>query len=188
MANTKGTSRIPQSPASQLAGFIAKFDPAIGKLARASRAALRESFPTSIELVYDNYNALAIGFASTERPSDVIISLAVFPRGVSLYFMHGAKLPDPQGLLKGSGNQGRFVPLKSVSTLSERPVQALLRAAVQQAKSPLATIGKGYTVIRSISKNQRPRRPPAGATVKAARKPTKSASVGRAASRQRRQG
>jgi hypothetical protein len=61
--------RALESPARQLAGFIAKFDPAIGKLVRSARVALRKRMPTAIELVYDNYNALAIGFGSTEPAS-----------------------------------------------------------------------------------------------------------------------
>lgn len=40
--------------ASQLAGFIAKFDPEVAKLIRACRAEMRKLLPTAIELVYDN--------------------------------------------------------------------------------------------------------------------------------------
>ena len=43
--------------------FIAKFDPATAKLLRQARLALRKRFPTAVELVYDNYNALAIGWS-----------------------------------------------------------------------------------------------------------------------------
>lgn len=42
------------SPAKQLAGFIAKYDPAVARLTLATRAALRKRLPTAIELVYDN--------------------------------------------------------------------------------------------------------------------------------------
>jgi hypothetical protein len=146
-------------PAEQLAGFIAKFDPKIGKLVRSTRAALRKRWPTAVELVYDNYNALAVGWGPNERTSEVFVSLAVFPRGVSLYFMYGAKLPDPRGLLKGSGNQGRFIRLERVAQLDERGVVALLRAAVRQGKTPLPTSGRGSLVIKSVSARQRPRRP-----------------------------
>jgi hypothetical protein len=149
----------PGSPAKQLAGFIARFDPAIGRLVREARGIIRKRLPTAIELVYDNYNALAIGFGSTERVSDVIFSLAVFARGVNLYYMWGATLPDPQNLLKGSGNQGRFIRLDDVAMLDKPAVKALLRAAIQQAESPLPVTGRGYTVIKSISARQRPRRP-----------------------------
>jgi hypothetical protein len=153
------TTTALQSSAKQLAGFVAKFDPAIGRLVRSARAVLRKRLPTAIELVYDNYNALAIGFASTERTSDVIVSLAAYARGVNLYFMYGAGLPDPRRLLKGSGNQGRFVRLENVAVLDAPAVQALVRAAVHHAKTPLPSVGRGYTVIRSVSTKQRPRRP-----------------------------
>ncbi|MBC7788551.1 MAG: DUF1801 domain-containing protein [Anaerolineae bacterium] len=157
----RAAPRAGDSPARQLAGFIVKFDPAIGKLTRSARSALRKRLPTAIELVYDNYNALAIGFCATERASDCIVSLAVFPRGVALSFYYGATLPDPQQILEGSGNQNRFVRLASAATLAEPAVEALLRAAIAQAKSPLPGDGRGYIVIKSVSARQRPRRPAA---------------------------
>ena len=150
------------SPARQLAGFIAKFDPAIGKRVREARAVLRKRLPTAIELVYDNYNALAIAFGSTERASDAIVSLAVYPRWVDLYFIYGAKLPDPHLLLKGSGKQGRHLLLEDAAVLAKPAVAALLRAAIQQAKSPLPPTARGYTLIKSASAKQRPRRPVSG--------------------------
>ena len=45
---------MPETPAQQLTGFIAKFDPAMAKLIRACRAAMRKRFPTANEMVYDN--------------------------------------------------------------------------------------------------------------------------------------
>ena len=50
---------IVSTPARQLAGFIAKFNPEVARLIRTSRRALRAQLPTAIEIVYDNYNALA---------------------------------------------------------------------------------------------------------------------------------
>jgi len=142
-----------------VAGFIAKFDPAIAQLVRSARRALRARFPTAVELVYDNYNALAIGWGPDERASHVIVSLAVFPRGLDLYFTRGITLPDPDKLLKGTGSQGRFIRLDSVAQLDHPSVAALLNAAVRQSETPLPTEGLGYTVVKSISSKQRPRRP-----------------------------
>src|SRR4051812_14810907 len=149
---------IASTPAAQLAGFIAKFDPAIARLIRDARRAMRRRFPTAVELVYDNYAALAIGWAGTERASDVIVSVAGFARGVSLYFTHGARLPDPSGRLEGAGNQGRFVRLTSLAVLDEPAVRALLDAAGAIARAPLPAAGHGYTLIKSVSAKQRPRR------------------------------
>ena len=151
-------TKTTDSPARQVAGFIAKFDPAIAKLTRSARSLLRKRFPTANELVYDNYNALAIGYSSSERTSDVLFSLAVYARGVSLYFMYGRSLPDPDGLLQGSGNQGAFVRLEDVSVLDRPGVKALMRAAVDQAEPPLPSRGRGRTIVKSISAKQRPRR------------------------------
>src|SRR5215212_3893358 len=113
------------TPAKQLAAFVAKFDPAVAKLVRSARSVLRKRFPTAIELVYDNYNALAIGYSTTDRTSDVLFSLAVYPRWVDLYFMYGRRLPDPDKLLRGGGKQGAFVRLDDLSLLNDAAVKEL---------------------------------------------------------------
>ena len=147
-----------ETPGKQVAGFIAKFDPAIAKLARSARSVLRKRFPTAIELVYDNYNALAIGYGPTERTSEAIFSLAVYARGVNLYFIYGRSLPDPKKLLLGQGSQGAFVRLDELAVLDKPEVKALMGAAVDRSDPPLRARGRGYTVVKSISAKQRPRR------------------------------
>jgi hypothetical protein len=149
-----------ESPAKQIAGFIAKFDPAVAKRIRSARTALRKRLPTAIEQVYDNYNFLAIGFCTTERTSDCIVSLAANAKGVGLCYCYGATLRDPHKILLGSGNQTRFIRLESAATLRKPEVEALLRAAIVQAKTPLPATGRGYTMIKSVSAKQRPRRVP----------------------------
>ena len=147
------------TPAQQLAEFISRFDSEIAKLVRDARRRLRRRFPAAVELVYDNYNALAIGFGPTERASDAFVSLAAYARGVSLYFIQGTKLVDPKGLLEGKGNRGRFIRLDDPATVDKPAVVALLRAATTVGKTPLPKTGRGYTVIKSVSGKQRPRRP-----------------------------
>jgi hypothetical protein len=146
------------TPAKQLAGFIAKFDPSIAKLIRQCRAALRKRFPTAIELVYDNYNFFVIGYSPTERPSDAIISLTANAKGVGVCFIYGKRLPDPGKILQGGGNQTRYIRVESAAKFAKPEIEALLAAAVAQHKTPLPKAGGGYTVIRMISPKQRPRR------------------------------
>jgi hypothetical protein len=145
------------SPTEQVDTFIAKFDPAIAKLIRSIRSALRKRFPTAIELVYDNYNFFVIGYSPTERPTDYIVSLAANAKGVGLSFNHGATLPDPTKILQGAGKQNRFIRLPNAAILRKPEVEALLQAAIAQAK-PLPATGSGQTIIRSISAKQRPRK------------------------------
>jgi hypothetical protein len=156
------------SPDNQLAGFIAKYTPEIGALAQAVLAKMRARLPGAVELVYDNYNALAIGFGPTERTSEAIFSIALFPRWVSLFFLQGANLPDPQRLLKGSGKVARHIVLKDAADLDKPAVQELIAQALEHASKPLEGTGPGRIVIKSISAKQRPRRPPKPAAARGA--------------------
>jgi len=142
----------------QLAGFIEKFDSKNAALIRSVRKVLRKRLPTANELVYDNYNFFVIGYCSTERPSDCILSIAAGANGVGLSFYYGAALSDPHKLLLGSGSQNRFIRIESAATLTRPEVEELIAAAIKHGERPLPASGRGKLIIRSISKKQRPRR------------------------------
>ena len=145
------------SPARQLAAFIARFDPAMARRIRECRAALRRRFPAANELVYDNYK-FAIGYSTTERPSDCVASLTANAKGVGLSFYYGSTLPDPQKIKQGSGSQSRFIWLDASETLNMPAVEEMLAAAAAQADPPFPESGGGKLIIRSISEKQRRRR------------------------------
>jgi hypothetical protein len=147
-----------KSPQAEARRFIGKFEPRLQTLLRATRRELRGRFPTAVEQVYDNYNFLVFGFCTTERTSDCFVSIAAQAKGVALSFYWGATLHDPHRLLLGSGKQNRFLRLPSLATLKRPEVVELLHAAAAQSKVPLPTEGRGYTLIKSISAKQRPRR------------------------------
>ncbi len=146
--------------ATQLKSFIEKFDRKDQLLIRAVRKAVRKRFPTANELVWDNYNFFVIGYSPTERPTDSIVSIAARANSVGLCFIYGAGLPDPQKLLLGAGTQSRFIQLESASVLARPEVESLLAAAIDRAKKPLPSTGRGNLIIRSIAAKQRPRRKP----------------------------
>lgn len=146
------------SATAQLRAFIAKFAPEDQRLIRAARAAMRKRLPTANELVYDNYNFFVIGYSPTERPSDAPFSIAARAGAVSLCFLYGAKLRDPDRLLSGGGNQVRFLRLPGAERLADPEVEALIAQAVSRSKAAFAPSGRGKLVIRSVSAKQRPRR------------------------------
>jgi hypothetical protein len=141
----------------QLGDFIGKFELTQQHLIRAVRKELRTRFPSAHELIYDNYNFFVIGYSPTERPSDSIASITAAANGVSLCFIRGASLQDPQKILLGSGKQTRFIRLKSVSVLRRPEVKALLAEAASNARIPLEGKDRGKIIIRSVSAKQRPR-------------------------------
>ena len=99
----------------QLDSFLARFTPELATLGRRAIAKMHKRLPNAIELLYDNYNALVIGFGPTERPSEAIFSIVLYPRRAGLAFLQGAKLPDPRKRLRGSGTVARNVILDDVS-------------------------------------------------------------------------
>jgi hypothetical protein len=152
---------MAKSPTAQLNGFLAKFTPEVARSAKDALARMRTRWPGAIELVYDNYNALAIGFAPTERASDAVFSIAVFPRWVTLCFLqNGPQLPDPKGLLKGSGKQVRHIRLLSTADIDGPDVGTLMKQGLELAEVKVRRgTAKGRIVIKSVSPKQRPRRP-----------------------------
>jgi hypothetical protein len=151
---------VTQDAEKQLDGFIGKFTPAHRSMIRGVRKELRRRFPSANELAYDNYNFFVIGYCTTERPSDAFISIAASANGVGICFIHGASLPDPKGVLQGSGKQTRFIHLETAAMLGRPEVKALLLVASARAKAPLPSRGRGKLVIRSVSAKQRPRQKP----------------------------
>ncbi len=144
----------------ELDGFIAKFEPALAASVREVVAAMRARLPGAVIPVYDNYNALAIAFGPTDRVKDILFSIAVYPRWVSLFLVGGQALPDPEGMLSGEGATMRHVRLtEGLATFQLPAVQALMEAALDLAGRPLDAGRPQQVIIKSISAKQRPRRP-----------------------------
>src|SRR5688500_16875183 len=81
----------------QVRGLIAKVAPAHQRLIGAVRRSLRKRLPTG----------------------EGILALRASADGVKLYFYRGTGLPDPEKLLRGSGNQTRWIALEGASTPKE---------------------------------------------------------------------
>jgi hypothetical protein len=148
-----------ESPERQLAAFMGRYSPEVARVARAARSKLRRLVPGTLELVYDNYNALVIGFGPTDRASDAVLSIALYPRWVSLFFLQGAGLPDPSGLLRGSGSRVRNIVVDEPSRLDTAAVRQLIEEAVARNPVAIDATQRRRLIIKSVSAKQRPRQP-----------------------------
>ena len=146
------------TPQAELDGFIDRFTPEVAAQARRALAAVGERLPGATILVYDNYNALAIGFGANDKVSGIVCSVALYPRWVSLFLSNGPSLPDPEGLLEGEGGTVRHIKLIG-DRLDDAAVWALLKAAADSVALPIDPAGEERLIIKSISAKQRPRRP-----------------------------
>ena len=148
------------TPARQLSAFMRDYTPAVQKTAQAALRKLRIQVPGATEMVYDTFNALVIGFAPGDRASEAILSIGLYPKWVNLYFLDGAVLPDPEGLLKGSGNRVRTLRLDDGASVLDQPaVRSLVAAAVGNADSPFDQRKRRRLIIKSVVTRRRARRP-----------------------------
>ena len=111
-----------KSAEAQLDGFLDAFTPEIAAFARVALAKMRKRLPHAIEMVYDNYNALACGFGPTERASEAIFSIAMFPKYIQFFLSAGGcSCLILKGLLQGEGTCVRHIRLEDEKTL-DRPM------------------------------------------------------------------
>ena len=122
--------------------------PEMAKLTRAVLAKLRTRFPGAVELVYDKKRGMVVGFCPDERASNVINSIGVYSKWINLYFFEGDTLPDPEGLLQGSGHTVRNVRITSAADLDRPGVKALMAEALKRADPPLNPKGRRRVIIR----------------------------------------
>ena len=142
-------------------GFIDKYTPAIAEQLRDARRRLRAHFPRGVEMVFDNYNALVFGIGPSDRTRESFISIAGYPKWVTLFFLDGAALHDPQGLLEGGGKQVRGIRLETAADLDAPAVAALIAQAIAPHRAALAAAAPLTTVVKAEVEKQRPRRPAA---------------------------
>lgn len=149
-----------KTPRAQLAAFIAKYSPDVAAEGRTALAKVRKLVPGAVELVYDNYNWLVVGFCPSERASEAILSVVFAPRWITLCFLqNGPTLSDPEGLLRGSGKRVRNIRLASARDLDKPAVRSLIKEVLARASVPIDRAGRSRLIIRAVSAPQRPRRP-----------------------------
>src|SRR5262245_46629769 len=132
----------------ELDRIIAKQPPEMARLTRDVLAKMRGRLPGATELVYDKKRSLVIGFCPDDRASHVINSIATYSKWINLYFFEGGNLPDPEGLLQGSGVAVRHIRLTDAKDLDRPAVKALMAAAREAADPPLNPKAKRRVIIR----------------------------------------
>ncbi len=145
--------------AAQLAGFIDRYTVELAGQIAACRAHLHWRVPSGYELVYDNYNALVFAYAPTPKPGRAELSIAAYPRWITLFFLNGATLPDPEGLLEGAGKQVRGIRLRGPEDLDMPGIGRLIGLVLASQAQAFAAAPPLQTVVKSISSRQRCRRP-----------------------------
>jgi hypothetical protein len=148
------------TPQQQLDVLIDRYTDDVAAAMRKALRHLRRRVPGATEMVYDNYNALGVGFGPSDRASQIVLSVVAYPRWVSLFFLQsGARLADPQRLLRGSGTRVRHIVLATADVIATPAVDALIGQALQAAEVAIDPARRRVLLIRSVAARQRPRQP-----------------------------
>src|SRR6266851_5451903 len=133
---------MPHPPPSALIKFLKPYDREIQKLALQVRALVLEEMAPCYENIYDAYSAVAIGYGTSDRLRDGIFHIAVYSKHVNLGFNDGASLDDPKGILQGSGNLIRHIPIKTPADIKRPELRAYIRRARKKALQDARKLGE----------------------------------------------
>lgn len=117
-------------------------------------------YPQTNELIYDNYNAVAIGWSPTDRVGHIFCSIAVGRTSHNIHFgfYWGAELSDPDHILLGEGNQYRYILVKTIDQFPKAYIKKLMKEAYSNSLAKVKDqkqIRTGQTITKSISAKKR---------------------------------
>jgi len=115
---------------SELEQFLTPYSPVIRHLALKLRALIREVMPDTIEQL--DPPAHLIGYGVDRTYKGLICGITLHRAHINLMFARGTELPDPEGLLVGSGKQARHITFRQEADLERPEVRRLLVAALQR--------------------------------------------------------
>jgi hypothetical protein len=140
----------------ELLKFLSAFDDEERKLALWLREFVWDLYPNTNELIYDNYNALAIGWSPTDRVGHTFCSIAIgrTSKNIHFGFYWGNEISDPKKILIGNGKQYRYILVKDKKGFPKTYIKKLIKDAYMNSLAKVKDkkhIIKGATITKSIS-------------------------------------
>jgi len=143
-----------------LVKFLKPFNKDITERALWLREFIWNLYPQTNELIYDNYNALAVGWSPTDRVGHTFCSIAVgrTSNNVHFGFYWGNELADPDKILLGDGNQYRYILVPDENNFPKAYIEKLVKEAYAKSLAKVRDkkqIMNGQTILKSISSKKR---------------------------------
>ncbi|HTQ65827.1 MAG TPA: hypothetical protein VMI12_13595 [Puia sp.] len=146
---------MPKEEKKDLIKFLKPFDKDIREIALWLREFIWDQYPDSNELIYDNYNAVAVGWSPTDKVGDTFCSIAVGTnKHVHFGFYWGSRIADPEKMLLGNGNQYRYITVKDKREFPKTYIKKLMKEAHAYSLGKMKEkkqVLKGSTIVKSIS-------------------------------------
>jgi len=138
--------------------FLTPFPDHVREITLWLREFVWDLYPDSNELIYDNYNALALGWSPTDKAGDAFCSIAVYSNHVNFGFNRGSEISDTDKILNGDGSLYRKMSIKSKNDFPKTKIKNLLKEAHANSLARLKggkQVLKGVTITKSVSSKKR---------------------------------
>jgi hypothetical protein len=117
--------------------MIAQHSPEVQVLAKAARDAILHAMPDVVESVWEKQGTASYG-TGPKKMSEHFTYFTFAKKHLTFGFYYGADLPDPFGLLEGSGKTMRSVKIALEEQLESAAFRALLTRATAHRVPPLS--------------------------------------------------
>ena len=122
-------------PNPQLKIFLSPYDKSIQELTIKLRNFIIETIPSSNELIWDNYNAVAIAFSKSQKLTDAFCHLSIYSKHVNFGFNRGVELAsNPNIKLKGKGKLIRHFQVQSFEDFPKKEIKIIMLEALGISK------------------------------------------------------
>ena len=108
--------------------ILSQASPHSRALTRRAKALIQDIMPDVVEVAWPKQKIAGYG-VGPKKMSEQFCYIAVFKARINLGFYYGAELPDPDGLLEGTGKFLRHVKISSEEQLGDPALRRLVEAA-----------------------------------------------------------
>ncbi len=143
----------------ELIEFLAPYDEKIQKLVLQLRGFIIDALPTTNELIWDNYNAVAIAYSKSDKLKDAFCHLAVYPNHVNFGFNRGTQLTKQGIPLQGKGKLIRHITIKEFELFPANKIKTMLFEAIGLSEklndNLIDSKLQSKSIVMSTTKNKR---------------------------------
>jgi hypothetical protein len=117
---------------SEFEAFIKNYPEPVQLIAFQLRKLILSELPGTMEMV--DAPSKIIAYGASAKYANLVCAIAPYPKYVNLMFSRGASIPDPDGILKGTGKKARHIRVEEMTEQIEGQIKKYLQAATQGGK------------------------------------------------------
>ena len=105
-------------------------------IARQLREIIIEIYPDVVEVPWPKQKIIGYG-VGPKKMSEHFCYIGAHSEHVNLGFYYGADLPDPKGLLEGTGKKLRHIKVRDADQVAKPALREMIESSLEERKSAL---------------------------------------------------